>query len=137
MFLIRRPSFVFPSVMLLLIGSSALNSQTISRRPQALIRERVDENKLVTLGGNTRPEANAPNDLGAVSDTLSMDHMMLQLKRSPQQDEALAQLISALHDPKSPSFHQWLNATDFGKNFGPAESDVEAVTGWLESQGFT
>jgi len=138
MFLIRRLNVIFPSALLLLIGSSAvLKSQTARRSPAALIHEKVDENKLVPLAGNTRPEATAENDRGAVSDDLRMDHMMLQLKRSPAQEAAVVEFISGLHDPKSPSFHKWLNASDFGKNFGPAESDVEAVTGWLESQGFS
>jgi subtilase family serine protease len=103
---------------------------------QALIRENVDEDKLVTLAGNTRGEANAENDFGAVSDGLSLDHMMLQLKRSPQQEQAVAQLIADLHNPHSPSFHKWMTPRDFGQNFGLAESDIQSITRWLESQGF-
>ncbi len=137
MFLIRRLYFIFPSATLLLIGSSAaLKSQTAIPGPHVLVHEKVDESKLVTLAGNTRPEANAENDRGVVSDDLPMDHMLLQLKRSPQQEAAVARFMSSAHDPKSPSFQQWLNASDFGKKFGPAESDVQAVTTWLESQGF-
>jgi subtilase family serine protease len=101
-----------------------------------MIHEPVDENKLVTLAGNTRPEANAENDLGAVSDDLSLDHMMLQLKRSPQQEQALVQYIADLHDPQSPNFHKWLTASDFAKNYGLADSDLKTIAGWLESHGF-
>jgi subtilase family serine protease len=130
-----RLTVLFSAAVLLLIGSSvALLSQTSGAR--ALIRERVDEQKLVTLAGNTRPEANAENDLGAVSGDLSLDHMMLQLKRSPQQEQALVQFIADLHDPQSPNFHKWLTAEDFAKNYGLAESDVKTIAGWLESHGF-
>jgi subtilase family serine protease len=126
------------SVILLLAGSPILlMSQTTARRAEPLIRGKVNENKLVTLSGNTRPEAVMENDLGAVSDDLSLDHMMLQLKRSAEQEQTVAQFIDELHNPKSPNFHKWLNANDFGKNFGLADADVQTITAWLESHGFT
>lgn len=138
MSLIRRSCLVVSAVTLLLNGSFVgLNSQTIGYRSEPLIHEKVDEDSLVELAGNTRPEANAENDLGAVSDGLSMAHMMLQLKRSPEQERAVAQFIADLHDPKSPSFHKWLSASEFGKKFGADESDIRAITHWLESYGFT
>jgi subtilase family serine protease len=115
----------------------ALRSQSTGRRASALIHDRVDENKLVTLAGNTRGEANAENDLGAAADSLNLEHMMLQLKRSPAQEQAAAQFVEDLHNPKSPNFHKWISASEFGKNYGLAEADVQAVTGWLESHGFT
>ena len=51
--------------------------------------------------------------------------------------QALQTLIEQLHDPKSPNFHHWLNAAEFGAQFGPDPSDIAAVTGWLRQQGFT
>src|SRR5580692_2218903 len=133
----RRTYTLFLPIATLFMGSVALVSQTIGRRAPAMIHDRVDENKLVTLPGNTRPEATAGNDLGAVEDSLSMDHMMLQLKRSPAQEQAAAQFVADLHNPKSPNFHKWLTASEFGKNYGVAESDIQTITGWLESHGFT
>jgi subtilase family serine protease len=129
---------LFSGASLLLIGSFfALLSQNTGRRATALIHDAVDENKLVTLGGNTRPEANAENDLGAVGDSLTLHHMMLQLKRSPEREQMAAQFVAELHDPKSPNFHKWITAEEFGKNYGLAESDIKTISGWLESQGFT
>ena len=131
----RRMYAISMSAILLLTGSFVLlRSQTTGRE---LIREKVDESKLVTLAGNTRPEANAGNDLGAVDDSFSMEHMMLQLKRSAQQEKEVAQFIDDLHDPKSPNFHKWLSASEYGKRFGLADSDLRTITSWLESQGFT
>ena len=136
MFRTHRLYAIFSAVILLLIGSSVALMSQLGHRPQALIHDKVDENKLVTLAGNTRSEANAENDLGAVSDDLSLDHMMLQLKRSPQDEQAVAEFIGDLHDSKSPNFHKWLAAREFGAKFGLAESDIQAVTAWLESYGF-
>src|ERR1700727_892780 len=103
-----RPAYTLClSIVTLLLGSSiALISQDTGRRSPAIIHNRVDENNLVTLPGNTRPEANTANDLGAVEDSLGMDHMMLQLKRSAAQEQAAAQFVADLHDPKSPNFHK-------------------------------
>ncbi len=134
----HRATTLFLSVAALLVYSSvALISQNTGHRATPLIHDKVDENKLVTLSGNTRSEANAENDLGTVGDSLNMDHMMLQLKRSPQQEQAARQFVADLHNPKSPNFHKWMTASEFGKNFGLADSDIQAITGWLESHGFT
>jgi hypothetical protein len=48
-----------------------------------LIHEPIDEGRLIRLWANTRPEANAQNDLGRVEDSFPMEHMLLQLKRAP------------------------------------------------------
>ena len=132
MFRIFRPIDIVASAVLLL-NCFALRSQTTS----ALIHESIDESQLVTLAGNTRPEANAANDLGAVSDDLNLDHMMLQLRRSPQAEQAVVHLIAELHDPQSPRFHKWLTASEFGASYGLAHSDIDTLTGWLKSHGFT
>src|ERR1017187_3494771 len=135
-----RRIYAVSSFILLLIGGSfaVLMSAppVFEARGRGLIQERVSENKLVTLSGNTRPEAVAENDLGMVNDELAIDHMLLQLKRSPAQEQAVQQFIADLHDPQSANFHKWLSAAEFGARFGVAESDIRAVTGWLESHGF-
>ena len=111
-------------------GAQAQNVRTV------LITQSVDESKLVTLTGNTRPEARAEYDRGLVANNLPMEHMLLQLKRSPEQERELRQLIDELTDSSSPNFHQWLSAKEFGERFGLAAQDLDAVTRWLQSHGF-
>jgi subtilase family serine protease len=101
-----------------------------------LITQPINENLLVTLAGNVRPEATAANDRGPVPDSTPMQHMLLQLQRSPQQEQVLVQLIDQLHNPKSPNYHQWLTAAEFGQRFGLAQADLNTISGWLESHGF-
>ncbi|MGA3188713.1 MAG: S53 family peptidase [Bryobacteraceae bacterium] len=115
------------------LSAMVLVSQSIG---QSLIHDKVDENHLVTLAGNTRPEANAANDLGPVANSLSLDHMLLQLKRSPEQEQAAAQFVEDLSNPKSANFHKWISASEFGQKFGLAEEDIQTISGWLESHGF-
>ena len=102
-----------------------------------LVTGKIDDNVRVTLAGNTRREANAANDRGAASPNLQLDHMLLLLNRPAPQEAQLEQFINDLHNPKSASYHKWLSAAQFGAQFGPAQSDVNAVTSWLELQGFT
>ena len=102
-----------------------------------LITEDIDENALVTLTGNTRAEATAANDRGAVAPDFSMGHMLLQLRRSPAQEQALEKFLGQLEDPQSPNYHHWLTAVEFGEKYGLAGQDLTKITGWLQSHRLT
>ena len=104
---------------------------------QPMITAAVNEAIRAPLAGNTRPEATAANDRGRVDDAKPLEHMQLQLRRPADREQALQALIEQLHDPKSPNFHHWLTAAEFDAQFSPAASDIAAVTGWLQQQGFT
>ena len=88
------------------------------------------------LGGNVHPLARAENSRGAVQDSLAMPRILLLLKRSDAQQEALRSLMEAQQDKSSPNFHKWLTPEEFGQQFGPSDSDLQAVTNWLAAQGF-
>jgi hypothetical protein len=103
------------------------------RRPRVV--QPVQESDRISLRGNVRPEARAENDRGPVADALPLEHMLLQLKRSPEQEKALQQLIDELHTKSSPNFHHWLSAPEFGEKFGLAPADLDGVTAWLQSHG--
>ena len=113
--------------------ASLLAAQT---RP-ALIRRGIDENRRHSLAGNTRPEATARNDVGAVAGDFAMEHMILQLARSAADEQAVQDYIDSLHDSASPNYHHWMTASEFGAAFGAAQADRAAVAQWLESHGFT
>jgi subtilase family serine protease len=105
------------------------------RAPQ--VTQAVDDSHRTTLTGNVRPEANAGNDRGLVSDGLSLPHMLLQLKRSAEQEQAAASNVASLYDATSPNYHHWLTAQQFGAQFGVDPADIAKVTAWLASHGFT
>jgi regulation of enolase protein 1 (concanavalin A-like superfamily) len=100
------------------------------------ITQSVDETDRLALAGNTHPEARAANDRGMVANDFALEHILLQLKRSPEQEQAVQQFIDELHTKGSPNFHHWLTAQEFGERFGVAKPDLDAVTSWLTSQGF-
>ncbi|MGB9235628.1 MAG: Ig-like domain repeat protein [Terriglobales bacterium] len=100
------------------------------------VTQQIDESKMVSMSGNTRPEAMNPvNDRGPVSDTFDVDHIFLLLQRSPKQEQKLDKLIDQLSDPNSPNFHKWLTPEQYGK-YGVSQGDIDKVTTWLESHGF-
>jgi Pro-kumamolisin, activation domain/Bacterial Ig-like domain (group 3) len=105
--------------------------------PQARIVEVVQNEKLVTLRGNVHPMARPANDRGSLPDQQPVTRMHVLLERSAEQEAALAQLLADQQDPNSSKFHAWLTPQEFGQQFGPAESDLQAVKAWLNSQGFT
>jgi subtilase family serine protease len=133
-------SFLHALFFVLLAGSSHSLAQVSYRAgsPTAPPRivQTIDETNLVQLKGNTHPLANAEHDQGAVPDSLSMAHMLFELKRAPEQEQALLQLIDQMHDPHSGNYHKWLTAEELGRQFGPSRQDIDIVINWLRSQGF-
>jgi subtilase family serine protease len=100
------------------------------------VTDRVDLNRLATLAGNTHPLARAQFDQGAAPPDLSMNRILLVLKRSPEQESALQDLLSQQQTTSSANYHKWLTPDQFGQQFGVADADIQAVTSWLASFGF-
>src|SRR6266496_4794411 len=134
----RKLGFAFLSILALVYAVSPAHAQTVEmgRHSPPRITQKIDEGNRVRLAGNPRREAIAENDRGAVADDFRVEHMLLQLHRSPEQEQALQQLIEELHNPNSPNFHKWLTAQEFGDRFGAAQQDLDTLTRWLESHGF-
>ncbi len=118
--------------------TQALSAQPTRVTPaRDLIAAPIDGSRLYTLVGNTSGEANAQNDRGRVPDSFALDHLLLQLQRSPEREAALENFIDQQHDSKSPNFHRWLTAVELGQLYGPAQKDIDTVAEWLRSSGFT
>lgn len=115
---------------------STLSAMAQDILPHRRITQWVDSRQLVTLRGNTHPQAKRANDRGALAGDFRLDHMLLQLQRAPEQEQALQGLIDQLHDPASPNYHHWLTAGEFGQKYGVAQADLDTVGRWLKSQGF-
>ncbi len=75
--------------------------------------------------------------LQTASDDFKLGTMILQLKRSDDQESALKQRLNDQQNPKSSEYHHWLTPDKFGAQFGIAEQDINTVTAWLQSHGFT
>ncbi len=109
----------------------------VSAYAPVMLTQSINDKVLITLPGNIRPEIKTAKDEGPVPDNFELEHMFLQLKRSPELQQALSSFLDQVQDPSSSSFHKWITAQEYGERFGLAKSDLDAVTGWLHSQGFT
>ena len=105
--------------------------------PQARVVAAVRNDQLLTLRGNVHPMARPANDRGVLPDQRPVTKMRILLQRSAAQESVLQQLMAQQLDPKSPKYHAWLTPQEFGQQFGPADSDIQAVKEWLSSQGFS
>ncbi len=76
-------------------------------------------------------------DTGALASTASFPHLQLALQRPAARQAALDALVAAQTDPASPQYHQWLTPAQLRSDYGPAQSDIDAVTGWLTAHGLT
>src|SRR5579862_1756682 len=117
-----------------LCGAAATQAQ--SQRVPSRVVAQIDDTRTVQLKGNVHPLARPEADRGAAGDAQPMSRMLLLLQRSAQQEAALQQMIDAQQTKGSGSYHAWLTPEEFGKQFGPSDADVQAVTDWLTRQGF-
>src|SRR5216684_3379953 len=105
-------------------------------RVLARVTDTVDDTNRTVLGGNVHPKARAEFDRGAVADAQPVTRILLVLQRSAEQEAALRQLMEEQQSKNSPNYHAWLTPEQFGKQFGPADADIQAVTDWLTLHGF-
>jgi Pro-kumamolisin, activation domain/Bacterial Ig-like domain (group 3) len=131
----------FPALRLSAQSQSAPDSDAAqisqASRVPARVTQAVDDSNRIALRGNVHRLARAEFDRGAVSDAQPATHLALVLKRSDDQESALQQLLEQQQDKSSPNYHKWLTPQQFGAQFGPADTDIQAVTDWLTSRGFT
>jgi hypothetical protein len=131
-----QASLVRSALLLIFISLAAVTALSQTNAIPARVSQPVDIHNLVSLPGNIHPLARPEFDGGAAPDDLPMERMLLVLKRSDAQEAALRQLLDDQQVKSSGRFHHWMTPAQFGQQFGPADSDIQAVTGWLSSQGF-
>jgi len=120
-----------------LAATAAWAAQAIPAAP--LVQGPVEEGARVVLRGNVHPAVQAAEgvDQGAVEGSMPAGRMLLLLQRSAARQAGLEEFLQAAHTPGNAAFHQWLTPEEFGKQYGPDDSDMAAVTAWLESHGLT
>ncbi len=127
---------LFIALSLALVSSPEARAQGSNGNTQSRITGAVDNTRLVVLPHSVHPLARPEFDQGPAPVDLPFDGMLLVLKRSEAQESALKQLLDQQQDRSSPNYHKWLTPEKFGRRFGPSDHDIQAVTLWLESQGF-
>ncbi|WP_420239527.1 protease pro-enzyme activation domain-containing protein [Telmatobacter bradus] len=117
-------------ILLLAGGIAPLGAQG-----RNLVTTAVDPGQVVPLAGHHPAWANASNASTAVDAEQNFEQMKMVLARPEEQQTAFEELLQEQLDPPSPQYHHWRTAAQIGAEFGPSESDIQAVTNWLTSQG--
>ena len=102
-----------------------------------LVLAPVDPGQRVMLKGHHPAWASAQNDAGAVSSDLALERLTIVLNRPPQVEAAFKQFLADQQNPQSQNYHHWLTPVEIGKRFGVSDHDLDAVTGWLQTQALT
>jgi subtilase family serine protease len=86
------------------------------------------------LKGSAPPWAKSANYVAAANSGDAVGFRVYLSWNTPSVVEALAQSVS---DPASSNYRNYLTPQQFRQQFAPAQKQVDAVTSWLRSQGFT
>src|ERR1700692_4257658 len=121
------------SVGIVILGQSG-HAQGVA---QNRIVQQIVAGKVSPLPGTVHPLARAEYDHGPVATSMQLQGMTLNFNRSAAQQASLNALLTAQQTSSSSSYHQWLSAAQFGEQFGMSQQDLDQVTAWLQSQGFT
>src|ERR1700722_1100603 len=89
------------------------------------------------VSGSVPRFARAQSDRGAVDSSLKLEYITLLTVPSASQKQALSKLIADQQNPASPSYHKWLTPEQYADRFGLSPNDIQKLTNWLQSEGFT
>ena len=123
---------IFAVIFLLGIGDLAVSSAAAAASQQV-----IDDGDVVTLTGNVHPLARPESDTGPTPPSLPMERMILALRLPAARQALLDRMLAGQQNPASPDFHHWLTPEQFADRFAPSPAELERVTGWLTSHGFT
>jgi len=101
------------------ISGAILPGQTV-RLPQGLPRQ-----------------ARQASDEGLVDSSLRMNYITLLTVPSAAQKKELDELYLNQQNPRSASYHKWLTPEQYGARFGLSDNDLNKISAWLQSQGFS
>jgi subtilase family serine protease len=117
---------------ILFLAPNALSAESVP-----LIVHPVDENQRIVLSGNAPIHITPEVDRGAVDDSFPLNGIQLQLRRSPEREQAAETLADDLERAGAGQFHHWLTANQYAEQFGVAPEDIATIREWLRSHGFT
>jgi subtilase family serine protease len=116
-------------------------SVSLSAFPQAKalnrITQAIDDRETTVLKGNTHPLLQHAAEEGRMDGGIQLESIALVFKRTAAQETAVEKLLADQLSPTSPSYHKWLTPEQYADRFGLSKADLDKVTSWLQSEGFT
>ena len=101
------------------------------------IVERIDASQVVELPGHIHRAVRDSQDLGPADPALRADRLLLLLRASPSQDDALRAFLRAAQTRGNPQYRRWLTPQAFEAQFGVAAADRATIRSWLATRGIT
>jgi subtilase family serine protease len=123
--------FVF-SLTLGVALSAFSQTRAVNRITQA-----IDDRDTISLRGNVHPMLQKAADRGRMDGGTKLEGVSLVFKRTAAQEAAAEKLLADQQNPNSPMYHKWLTPEQYADRFGLSADDMNKVTAWLRSQGFT
>jgi subtilase family serine protease len=134
--MIRICRFLAKSVLVCGLLWGSISGAQVSEVSPRIVRP-INEQLLTTLQGNVSAAAQPQYDRGEAAGITHLADMRIVLARSTEQQAALDRFEQELQEKSSPNYHKWLTPDQFGKLYGPADSDMAAIEAWLQSHGLT
>src|SRR5208337_4057672 len=97
----------------------------------------IVSSQLIKLSAGVPRRAQPQYDRGPVDPSFKLSYMTLLTVPPASQQKAVDRLLAQQQDPRSPLYHQWLTPEQYADRFGLSLNDVQKITGWLQSQGFS
>jgi hypothetical protein len=122
---------------LALVSQTTFATVLTSAHPVARVGKKIDASKRTTLYGHTPRVLERAINIGRVTASTPVEHLVLSLKASPEQEREARRVIDEQQDKHTANFHQWMTPEEFGAHFGVHDDDIAQVKTWLASQGFS
>jgi subtilase family serine protease len=121
--IVRNVSFVVASLLLIAVSLLAMR-----------VAVRADQNSRTLLSGHEVPLIQQAH---LVQNTNPTQQLNLSIGMQLRNSSDLDSLLSAIYDPNSPQYHQYLTPDQFNQLFAPTSDQVQQVVSYLQSQGMT
>ncbi|HEY6284087.1 MAG TPA: S53 family peptidase [Ktedonobacteraceae bacterium] len=120
---VRNVSFVVASLLLIAVSLLAMR-----------VVVRADQNPRTLLSGHEVPLIQQAH---LVQNTNPAQQLNLSIGMQLRNSSDLDSLLSAIYDPNSAQYHQYLTPDQFNQLFAPTSDQVQQVVSYLQSQGMT
>jgi subtilase family serine protease len=120
-----------------ILSSLAGAAAAASLPPAApLVKSKVDDSVTMSLTGDLPHALATTRDQGKLNDATALPYIRLELKRPADRQAALDKLAHDQQVRGSAVYRKWLTPAEL-RQYGPAQADIDKVTGWLVSHGLT